>query len=202
MFKFVTWFITHKYETSNIMGMDAVFVHMVKKYYTKEKAYWLDDAGLYKIQDRAKQLEPILVGKKCRNLVLQDTSGVYQSMYDIKAPYTILFFWDPDCGHCQKAVPKVKEFYEKMHSQGIEIYGVCTETESEKWRKFIAEKQLPWINVGDPNFKDNFRWDFDLSTTPQFFILDKNKIIIGKRLDVDQFEDFINHDKKKATEKM
>ncbi len=39
-FKFVVWWITHTYETSPVMGMDAVFVHMVEKYYVTGKATW------------------------------------------------------------------------------------------------------------------------------------------------------------------
>nr|MBK9650961.1 hypothetical protein [Bacteroidota bacterium] len=32
VFKYTVWFITYHYETSKIMGLDAVFVHMVKNY--------------------------------------------------------------------------------------------------------------------------------------------------------------------------
>lgn len=196
VFKYTVWFITYHYETSKIMGLDAVFVHMVKNYYTKEKAYWLSADGLYKIQSRAAQLDPILVGKKPRNIVLQDTSGVYQSMYDIKAKYTVLVFWEPDCGHCQKVVPKVKEFYDRMKSKGVEVYAADTETEGEKWRKFIREKNLDFINVMDPNLRDNFRHDFDVSTTPQLFLLDKDKKIIAKKIEIDQIEEMINRELK------
>nr|MBK9650960.1 TlpA family protein disulfide reductase [Bacteroidota bacterium] len=151
---------------------------------------------MYKIQSRAAQLDPILIGKKPRNIVLQDTNGVYQSMYDIKAKYTVLLFWEPDCGHCQKVVPKVKEFYDRMKSKGVEVYASDTETEGEKWRKFIREKNLDFINVMDPNLRDNFRHDFDVSTTPQLFLLDKDKKIIAKKIEIDQIEEMINREMK------
>lgn len=197
VFKYVVWYITHEYETSNIMGMDAVFVHMVFTYYTKEQAYWLDDAALYKIQERAKQLDPILIGKKARNLVLADTSNHIQSMYNIKDPWTVLFFWDPDCGHCKKSMPKLIEFYKEWHSKGVEVYAVCNETEVDKWKTFIKENNLTWINVADPGLHDNFRYDFDVATTPQVFVLDKDKIIRAKKIDVDQLGDFIKHEVEK-----
>ena len=179
------------------MGMDAVFVHMVNKYYTKDQAYWLDDAALYKIQERAKQLDPILIGKKARNIVLNDTSGHVQSMYKIKDSWTVLFFWDPDCGHCKKSMPKLIEFYNEWHSKGVEIYAVCNETEIEKWKTFIKENNLKWINVADPALHDNFRYDFDVATTPQIFVLDKNKIIRAKKIDAEQLGEFIKHETEK-----
>ena len=85
------------------------------------------------------------------------------------------------------------ETYNKLKPKGFELYAVCTEVEVEKWKKFIREKKLEWINVGDPHLHNNFRHDFDISSTPQIFILDKNKKIIAKKLDVNQIEDFIDN---------
>ncbi|HQU99606.1 MAG TPA: DUF5106 domain-containing protein [Bacteroidia bacterium] len=194
VFKYTVWYITHEFETSKIMGMDAVFCHMVKKYYTRDKAYWLDDASLFKIQDRAKQLDPILLGKKARNIVLTDSNNFAQSLYAIKEPWTVLFFWDPDCGHCKKSMPKLIEFYNEWHKKGVEIFAVCNEIEMDKWKAFIKENNLQWINVADPNLRDNFRYDFDVATTPQVFVLDKDKIIRAKKLDVTQLGDFLKHE--------
>lgn len=185
MFKYVVWWITNTYETSNIMGMDGVFVHMAENYYTKEKAFWADEAQLYKIQDRAKVLKPILLGKKVKNIVLTDTMDVPKALYDMKAKFTVLYFWDPDCGHCQKITPKLNELYLEMKSKGVDIYAVCVEVEIDKWKKFIKEKDLKFTNVADPKLRNNFRHEFDLTTTPQIFLLDENKNIIAKRIEVE-----------------
>ncbi|MFI5219349.1 MAG: redoxin domain-containing protein [Bacteroidia bacterium] len=184
VFKFIVWWITNQYETSTIMGMDAVFVHMAENYYTKDQAYWADSTTLYKIADRAKTLKPILIGKKVRNLVLLDTAGTYQALYNIKKPFTVLIFWDPDCGHCQKEMPKLKELYDKVKSKGVEVYAVDNEVEEDKWKKFIREHNLNWINVADLKLQNNFRHEYDLISTPQIFLLDENKTIVAKRIDV------------------
>lgn len=192
VFKYVVWFLTNTYETSNIMGMDAVFVHMAKTYYTKDQATWVDSTTLYKIQERVRILEPILIGKKVQNLILEDTSGTYRSLYNIKTPYTVLLFWDPDCGHCQKVVPEVKKLYDIVKGKGVEIYAMCTETEMDKWKKFIREKKLDWINVADPKYQNNFRYEFDITSTPQIFLLDSNKVIIAKKIDVGVLADMLS----------
>jgi len=176
------------------MGMEAVFVHLVKNYYTKEKAFWVDDATLYKINDRANILEPLLLGKVAKNLILTDTSGVYQALHSVNAPITILYFWDPDCGHCKKVTPKVKAYYDKVKSKGVKVYAVCTEVEMEKWRNYIKENNLDWINVADPKLQNNFRHDFDILTTPQIFILDKDKKILARKLDEDNMEKIVDRE--------
>lgn len=191
MFKYVVWWITNTYETSNIMGMDAVFVHMAEHYYTKEKAFWADEAQLYKIQDRAKVLKPILIGKKVKNLVLTDSLNIPRALYDMKAKYTVLYFWDPDCGHCQKVTPKINDLYNEMKSKGVDVYAVCVEVEMDKWKKFIREKDLKFTNVADPQLHNNFRHEFDLTTTPQIFLLDENKVIIAKRIEVETLHEIL-----------
>ncbi|MEP7170239.1 MAG: redoxin domain-containing protein [Bacteroidota bacterium] len=191
VFKFVVWWLTNTYETSNIMGMDAVFVHMTEKYYTADQAYWVDSTQLAKIQDRARTLKPLLIGQKAKNLVLEDTSGVYRSLNDVKSPFTILIFWDPDCGHCQKAMPKLKELYDKFKPKGVEVYAVDDAVEDAKWKKYIIEHKLNWINVADLQTHNNFRHDYDLTTTPQIFLLDDTKTIIAKRVDVETLSDIL-----------
>lgn len=200
-FKYMVWYLTNTYETSNIMGMEAVFVHLVKNYYTKEKAYWVDDATLYKIQDRAKILEPLLLGKVAKNLILADSNGVYQALHSVNAPFTILYFWDPDCGHCKKVTPKVKAYYDKVKSKGVKVFAVCTEVEMKKWKDYIVENKLDWINVGDPELRNNFRHDFDIQTTPQIFVLDKDKKIIARKLDEDNMEKILDKELEKLAQK-
>ena len=193
VFKYVVYYVTSTYEISKIMGLDAVFVHMVENYYTNGQATWMDSTALYKIQDRARILKPLLLGKQCMPLNLEDTLGKFHNLYDINARFTLVFFWDPDCSHCQKAMPKMIETYHNLKPIGLEVFAVCTEVEMLKWKKFIREKDLTWINVADPNLHNNFRHDFDISTTPQIFILDKDKKIIAKKLDVDQISEFIEN---------
>ncbi len=198
-YKYMIWYLTNSYETSNIMGMDEVFVHLVKNNYTKEKAYWVDDATLYKIQDRANVLEPILLGKKAKNLVLADTSGNYQSMYALTGPYTILYFWDPDCGHCKKATPKVHAYYEKVKSKGVKVYAINSAVEEQKWKDYIKENKLDWTNVADLKTQNNFRHEFDISTTPQIFLLDKDKKILAKKIDEDTLEKILDKELEKKS---
>jgi hypothetical protein len=52
MFKYLVVTITNRCETSDIMGMDAGFVHMVNKYYRTNQAYWVDTASLVRIIKR------------------------------------------------------------------------------------------------------------------------------------------------------
>ncbi len=194
VFKYVVYWLTYNYESSNIMGMDAVFVHMVEQYYVTKQAFWVDSTQLYKITNRAFTLKPLLLGKKTPDLNMMDSTGIYQELYAVKAKYTVLIFWDHDCGHCKKEVPKLAELYKKVKSKGVEVYAVETEDKPEEWKKFIRENNLNWINVHEPDeyHRAVAKKIYDIYSTPQTYLLDENKIIRAKRIDVEQLGNFID----------
>jgi len=215
MFKYVVHWNTNFYERSKIMGMDGVFVHMSDNYYTKEQAHWVDSAGLAKINERASTLRPLLLGKVASNIILPDTTGKWHDLLKLPAEYTVLYFWSPTCGHCKKSTPKLEKFYQDYKSKGIEVFGVCTELDVAGMKTFVKTNKLTFINVSDTpeinknayDYLDkttinslNFRTIYDIYSTPQVYVLDKDKKIIAKKLGVEQLADFIdNHSKEKST---
>jgi len=198
MQKWLIYWITNHYETSEFMGMDKVFVKMADRYYSDKKAtYWVEDALRFKITDRADLLRNTLIGAKAINLSLPDTAMNYQSLYNIKADYTVVLFWDPHCGRCKEEIPKLNTLYKKLNAKNVkttkrlEIYALGSTTDYPEWRKYIRENKLPWINVHDPNHESNYHRYYDVYSTPVVYLLNKDKKITAKRLSVEQLEDFI-----------
>ncbi len=204
LIKFVIITITNKYSTSKIMCMDRVFVHMVNNYYSTGKAYWADSAQLAKLEDRARTLSWTACGQQTPNLQkLQDTSGNYRELYRQSAKYTVIYFWDPDCGHCKKATPKLVTAYnEALKDMGVRIYAVATTKDKKKWIKFINDKGMrEWTNVYDPEYKSPFRQWYDITSTPKVYIVDQRKKVIARQLGVEQISDFIKQHEKIEAEK-
>lgn len=202
-FKFVLWWLTHTYEASPIMGMDAVFVHLVEKYYVTNQAYWISEEQKEKIISRAYAIAPNLIGQKAAALALQDSAGRPKSLYDVKAKYTVLVFWDPTCGHCITEVPKLDSAYKaSWKKKGVVMYGVKTDGTQAEWTKFIKDKDLSgWIHVWDPGYKSNYRKFYDVYSTPLVYLLDENKKILAKRLGVEQLEGFLERELQDAAKK-
>ena len=197
VFRYCVVHLTSTYESSKIMGMDGVFVGLVEDYYKPDLAYWADSTTLFKVKDRARVLKPLLIGKKTPNLILADTSGQLRNLHAVTSKYTILCFWDPDCSHCKKTVPKLAEWYHLNKDQwNVEVYGVCTETEADKWKKFIRDHNLNWINVADIQLRNNFRAHYDISSTPVLYLLDNEKKIFAKKIGVEQLTEILTAQKK------
>ncbi len=193
VFRYCVVNITYKYETSNIMGMDAVFVDLSESYYLSGDAFWADSTLLTKIKDRVGRTKPNLIGKRAPKMVLLDTLMRPVSLYTLKSDYTVLYFYDPECGHCKKKTPVLKKLYdEKLKGMGVQVVAVDIKKETHLWKKYIKEQDLNWINLADPEIRSNFRYEYNIETTPQIYVLDSDMKIIAKKLDVEQIEDFVN----------
>ncbi len=184
--------LTNKYETSNIMGMERVFLHLAENYYLTGKAYWADSVLLEKFEERVKDLSPNQIGNIAPEIVARDTAMQLVTLSSVPNRYTVLFFYDPECGHCKKATNTLKGIYENLRDKDVEVFAACTVTDIDKWKKYVKTNELKWINVSDPYYQSNFRADYDLKTTPIIYILNSDKEIIAKKIGAEQVEDFIN----------
>lgn len=198
VFKFVTAYLLNKYAKRELMGFDAVYVHIADKYYLSGVADWVAKDQLERIKKDANRMRPLLLGKTAPNVTAVDMKGESHSLYDINSDFTILWFWDSDCGHCQKETPKLyKAWVEDWKQKGVKVFAVSIEYTEQKWRDFILQKDLTqWINVIESTGTGAWRAIYDIEATPKLFILDKDKKIIGKRLTVEQIGDFLDFEMK------
>src|SRR5690606_18807217 len=136
---YTLWWLTRNAESSQTMGMDAVFVHLVEKYYMKGDAIWLDAETLQKYIDRAKDIAPNVIGNLAPELKMPDIKGNMQSLHGVKARYTVLLFWSPDCGHCLKELPILDSLYQS-YLKGVDarIFAVRTDA-FERWQPEIEK---------------------------------------------------------------
>jgi len=203
-YKFTIWYFTYEAETSNIMGMDAVFVDLGKKYYLTGEADWINETVLKNMTERINTLDRLLIGKTAPNLIMQDTALQLVSLYDVKANYTLVLFWDPDCGHCRHEIPRIKKWMDENEKKyDVKVFSVCSDTSLVKWKRAIKEFKIEnWINVDGPrSLTPNYHDLYDIISTPTIYLLDNKKKIIAKRLSEPQVAGFIERDFKEQQAK-
>ena len=193
VFRYLLVTLSNHYEQSKKLGIDKVFVHLAENYYLKGKADWVDNELLSKMRKRANELKPILIGKPAPTLQILDTSLTKFDIKSIDSKFTVLYFYDPDCGHCKKKTPILVDAYPELKSKGAEVVAISITTEIDKWKKFIKEYNLTCINGADPYVKSNFRYEYDIQSTPKIFVLDKAKKILAKGIAVEDITNIINH---------
>ena len=195
IFKFCVITITNMYAGSKKMCFDKVYVHMAGNYYVSGRATWVDSTQMSKIKDRYYKMMYNDCDRKAPNLHLQDEDGKPVDMYGINAKFTVLIFWAYDCGHCKKEIPQWYEFYKEYKKYGVEVLAISTKEDLPKWKEFLQEKGLhDWINAADPENKTGFRVLYDIYSTPVIYLLDDNKVILGKRLDIANMKKVLHHE--------
>ncbi len=221
VFKYTVHTITHKYETSDIMGMDAMFVHMALTYYCPQpgkasRATWMEDEKLEKLCERARKMAPLTLGKKATNLILTDsTETKWIGFHDLPQEYVVIVFWDPHCGVCKKELPEIHKAYtETLKDLDVEVFAVAKAVDAglmKDWKKFIRENDLDWVNVAltqnvyEAAKKDprqfipqyttieslNYAETYDVFSTPKLFVVDGERKLVGKQLTAEQIGDLV-----------
>ncbi|HKK42858.1 MAG TPA: redoxin domain-containing protein [Bacteroidales bacterium] len=198
IFQFVSVYLFNHFRESQIMGQDAVMVKIADDIYLSGKADWVSDEFKRDLKRQIDLIRPNLIGKKATNIVMDSYRGIFVSLYDIDKDFTILYFWEPDCGHCQVETPKLKAYYDQPKDYSVEVFAVCTTDDKTKWEKYIEDNKLTWINGWDPHRNSHFDYYYNVQSTPTVYILDKNKKIIAKKLPVEEIGNFIDNYRKYA----
>lgn len=214
LYRYMLITLFNHFAESKFMGMDVVYFHIAEHYYIPD-ATWSSPDFITKLEDNLNKNKPTLIGQKAPNLIMrqvppehfemsmQDTAikrdpHIGQDFFinDIPSKFTILYFWEADCGHCQKATPVLQEVYSRLRDKGVEVISVHVINSvegKEKWVDFINEHQMyDWINCWSP-YSNEFRRIYNLQSYPQLFILDQEKKIVAKRITPEQAENIINN---------
>lgn len=203
-FKYLLTRLTDKYINPEIMGQDKVFMFLFNQYYDKESYSWLSEKTKKYIYDRAYSLMANQIGSPAPPLNLLGLNQQAQSLYQQKAKFTIIAFWDPNCSHCKKEIPRLDSAYRaSLKIKGVRIFAVNVDEMAQKaWTDFITKYQLTdWIHAYQPEEEKlmqqkqqipNYRQLYDISSTPVFYLLDENKTIIGKKLAIEQIGQMID----------
>ncbi len=131
----------------------------------------------------------------------------YVKLYETKSKYTILWFFEPDCSHCKKETPLFyQEYVTNLKKYDVTVYCMYMHRDIDDWNKFCSSidhwfdfietnKFYEWVNVWNPY--DLYRENYDISSSPVLYLLDENKIIIGKRIGWEQASEMIQSLEKK-----
>ncbi len=192
------YYLSHylnEYANTKVVGYDAVYVHLVDKYYAQGKAPWVEEDNLLKIVDRAYKIRPTLIGKTGADLKLykQDSTAVMLSELDCE--YLVLFFWAPECGHCTKSMPALVEFNDKWKDKGVKTVAICNKLQTKTkncWDAIEGKDMLRMINLADQYHESRFKIKYNVSKTPKIFVMDKNREILIKDIGAEQLDKIID----------
>ena len=182
---------------SDIMGQEGIAVHIARKWFLSNKLEWPNKEGKFMLRTFVEFNRHSLIGMDAPELVMKDTLGEWISLRSMENEYTIVYFYTDDCITCRQETPLLVDFVNGYEGGPLSVYAVYADSNEERWKKYI-EKNLfiynpfmNWTNVYDPELQSNFQMLYNVIKTPQMFLLDREKKIIGRGLDVKALKELL-----------
>lgn len=193
LFRYTLWFVTSHFERSQIMGHDAVFVHLVDKYYLTGEADWVTPETILQLRQRIDGLRSLLIGKVApdMNMFLPDRQRI--ALHDVQAQFTIVYFWDSECVHCVRFTPQLRDMVKQFSPEKVQVFAVNIESDMQLWLNAVELYQIgSWINVNDTGNITGYREAYNLFSVPTVYLLDSQKRIVAKMVTVEQIQEILN----------
>jgi thiol-disulfide isomerase/thioredoxin len=142
-----------------------------------------DDVGL---QERLEAYHRVAKGQVAPEIVWLNESNKVGKLSDLPGKDVLIVFWASWCQHCTEAIPAIYQFTVK---EGIPVIAIALDKEEEPWEKAI--RSMPaWIQLrASGGWNDPWVKLWGVFGTPTIFVLDSNKVIIGK---VNKLNDLIS----------
>ena len=188
---FMDYLMPRYYRSTTKVGWDAVWCYLVRQYYLTGKCGWATQADITNKRKTCEFLEKSLIGALGAEIRMADTNQStdpkdWISSHNFPQKYVILWFWDPDCHHCQEQTATLKILYDSLVTAGnklFEVYAVGYEADVNKWKKYVREHQLPFVNVGGTNVNIDYQEAYNVHGAPTMIILnEERRIIMNKTL--------------------
>jgi thiol-disulfide isomerase/thioredoxin len=118
-----------------------------------------------------------LVGKELE-LAGTTASGEAFDWKKYRGKVVLVDFWATWCGPCLREMPHVRELYDRLHEQGLEVVGVSLDKDAEALAEFLAENQLPWETLAGDETQE-LAEKYSVRGIPTMMAIDKEGKILG-----------------------
>ncbi|MDR0789463.1 MAG: peroxiredoxin family protein [Bacteroidales bacterium] len=131
-------------------------------------------------------------GEVASDFTFLDNKGKEHYMSDIEAQYIVLFFYNPDCEHCQKYLKSLKKdkllaTYTKQ--KAVAVIAVAVETDQEAFGANFFDLPIEWNKGFCEDCEEII--DHYLEKVPSIFVLDDIKMVIKSNIEPKELENFL-----------
>lgn len=175
------------------------YASFIETYLIKSNCKFLPKPTAEEFMSNYNRIKPLTITDTATNIILQDTSGHVQTLYNHLAnyDYSVISFFDPTCEHCKYQIPQMDSTVSLIRKQtGLKIlnFTICNTSESmkEEWKKFIVEKKLTgdYVHVllGE---ESQIRNAYAAYSNPMFYLCNKKGKLLLKKTNFSEIKKLI-----------
>ncbi|OEK09866.1 redoxin [Flavivirga aquatica] len=159
----------------------------ISETYLMDLAVTLNDQSLLRALIKYKDLS---IGSVAPDFFIELKEGNKKLRELKEAENYIIVFWSSTCSHCLGEIPHLQDFIKSQKKGTIKVIAVGLEDEPYKW-KDLTYSYPEFIHVyGKGKWENEIGNSYNVTATPTYFILNKNKEIAAKPEDFEAVKAF------------
>ena len=159
------------------------------------------------LQDRTTQCSPRERTRFKLDMLLKNRLGTSASdfsfvtseqkqadLYTIQSPLLLLCFYNPDGTACKETTTYLRQssIIDPLIKKGqLTVLAVYTDQDTKTWRTHLSDIQANWIKAYDEGMYITKKRLYNLRAIPCLCMLDKDKWVLLKDLDIRRLEVFL-----------
>lgn len=117
------------------------------------------------------------------------------TLHQIQSDYILLMFYNPECQACGETIDYLKQSQPVnayLQEGRLKILAVYPDSDWAIWKKHQGDIPAAWINCYDKDQLVKDRLLYDLKAIPTLYLLDKDKTVLLKDMDVVTVEKYLS----------
>lgn len=177
---FVHLFDKYFYDPNSPVRNEEFYLYFISKYADYD-GLSDEEREKYNIQIRLCSLNRL--GTPAADFRFSDKMGRISNLYDIDAPYTLLFFSNPGCDACMNIInvlsgePAISSM---IYSGKLAVVNMYIDEDIQDWRSYMPIYPDEWYNCFDPDFVLRQNELYNIRAIPSLYLLDKDKKVLLK----------------------
>jgi thiol-disulfide isomerase/thioredoxin len=171
----------------------------------EDVAHYISDAYLIEIAETLKDEELVNGLKLFKSLAIGNVAPEFSLEIDEEGKKTtktlselntaeeyVIMFWSSTCSHCLEEIPQLQEYINSLEKDKLQIVAIGLEDEPFRWRNETF-KYPEFIHIlGLGKWQNEIGIRYNVTATPTYYILDKDKKIIAKPDDFEALKKFLD----------
>ncbi|MFZ4463241.1 MAG: redoxin family protein, partial [Bacteroidales bacterium] len=151
----------------------------------------LSSGSLQRIDQIVSPFRKVLNGNPAPDLIGKLITGQDFDLDSIQNSRIVIVFWSAFCPHCIDLLPKLTQI--KSQYPDVQIVSVITDKFPEAANDFVKKEKLSFYHLFDGlAWESPFTQTYKVFSTPTMFLIDKNHIILGKPIGLNELRTMLN----------
>lgn len=135
-------------------------------------------------------------GSKAADFAFRDVRGRAGSLYGIRAGLVLILFSNPGCSSCKDIVEQLRSrpyLAQLIREKRLAILNMYIDEELDKWREYLPEYPVEWINAYDHLGRIREDQPYDVRAIPSLYLLDADKTVLMKDAPVEKVLQYLDN---------